>query len=166
MKAIALLLAISATVNTNTSILHDANDKTVTYKTTPAASAHDQCIQAASVIVGKSTCTDVYGIVVVGTCDAAPKFPVKVNADGYLEVPEMRIPVLANGTDWGPPEIQAMVPAPYPTCWQIGWVPYTGQEYTTDDVEPVMDPVAWPAELLALWDASKSERTHKSTRDD
>lgn len=169
-KLLALLLCASSafagttsTVVGGISVFHPIdvpNAAAVTYKDAAGKTAHDLCVAAANAYVGKATCSDVATYTTVASCSDVPKpaFPVKVDATGYLTVPDIRVQVLANGTDWAPPEIQAMVPAPYPKCWDIGWVPYTGQEYTTDtEGEPSMDPLTWPQELQAKWDSDASQ---------
>lgn len=149
-------IAFSGTTSTmvgGISVFHPEGSPAVTYKDAAGKTAHDACQDAAKAYVGKATCSDVFTFTTVGTCADVPQpaFPVKVNAEGYLEVPEIRVPVLANGTDWGPAEIQAMVQVPYPKCWDIGWVLYTGQEYTTDiEGEPVMEPVCWMDECVVV----------------
>lgn len=158
MKPLALLLLTSAafaglsTTDGQVSYeLHQMPSNAMVPGPWPISEA--DCIAKAKASIGKWACVTRRNFETVGTCDDVPQpaFPVKVNAEGYLEVPEIRVPVLANGTDWGPAEIQAMVPAPYPACWQIGWVLYTGQEYTTDiEGDPVMEPVCWGDECTVV----------------
>lgn len=91
----------------------------------------EECIKAAEIAPApgvKSSCRTVTYITKVAECDkVAPPFPVKLSDDGqFVIAPAMQIVVLPGG-EWQT-QVQAMVPAPWPDCWVIGFVPYTGQD--------------------------------------
>lgn len=87
-----------------------------------------------------------------------PVIPRKLDADGYVIEPPIRAKEPATGNDWLT-EIEDYVPAPAPACWVKGWREITQADIVGEpELAAVMEPITWPAELQALWDASADER--------
>lgn len=122
---------------------HEGHQLTVGAKTSNY-STHEECIAAAKVAgVGSYKCKDVTSVTIEATCDDVPKPAIKavVDADGVLVLPELKVEAQADG-EWTPTQEQGFVSAPYPACWTLGWVPYTG-EWRAPDGPPSPDAGPW-----------------------
>lgn len=110
----------------------------------PAFKTKEECVAAATARgAGDYTCEYTTTLKVEATCtDPKPEIKAVVNAEGFLVLPELKVDALANG-EWGPTQEQGYVAAPYPTCWTLGWVPYSGEWHAPDgppsqDVGPMV----------------------------
>lgn len=122
----------------------------------------DECRARAKAIIPEASCVTIEGFTNVGNCDdvAKPVVPQTLDADGFVRQPPIRGKPPETGNDWTT-QIQDYVPAPYPTCWIIGW-----REITETDIhDPAQDalansnePVKLTPALQAAWDASEAER--------
>lgn len=105
---------------------------------------HDACVAAAKAAgVGVYKCKDVTSVTIEATCEDVPRPELKavLDADGVLVLPELKVEAIANG-EWGPTEEQGFVSAPYPACWTLGWVPYTGT-WASPEGPPSADEGPW-----------------------
>lgn len=96
--------------------------------------SHEECVAAVKELgIGAQKCKEVTIITVEGTCDDVPKpeFKLVLNAEGFLVLPELKVEQLADGS-WGPTMEQGYVAAPYPDCWKLGLVPFTGDWHAPD----------------------------------
>lgn len=110
----------------------------------PWPKTEQECVDKAKASLGHWQCVTRRNFDTVGTCADVPKpaFPVKVDADGFLLKPALRVPVDEKG-NWGATEMEGFVAAPYPACWVMGWVPYVPEvepDHGTVD-EPVCKPL-------------------------
>lgn len=105
---------------------------------------YDAC-KAAAIAAGAGDykCKDVTSLKVETTCEdvSKPEFKVVVGADGLLVLPELKVDPLPDGS-WGPTQEQGFIAAPYPTCWTLAWVPYTGEWHAPDGL-PTQDAGPW-----------------------
>jgi hypothetical protein len=161
-KGLALLLFTSAVfagttsvIVHNTSVFRPDGGTTVTLHDKDGKTALEQCMDMAKAAPGKATCTDVYGITVTGTCDdvAKPVLPRELDSDGFVIKPPIRGKQITD-TDWTT-EIQDYVPAPYPTCWALGWREITQADMVEDqqlanDETPASKPPGFDAEYHTL----------------
>lgn len=171
MKALALLLlssvAFAGTTSTmvgGISVFHpEGTAPAVTYKDAAGKTAHDACQEAAKAYVGKATCSDVFTFTTVGTCAdvAKPKWTVEFDANGYLIKPAFRSKFKEGSDTEFVHEVEDYVPSGYPECWVKGWRVAMESDFTDDNDELLassVEPVQWPADLQAKWDASEAER--------
>jgi hypothetical protein len=142
--AIALYMiagALSAGTSTTVALprfeLYDSANQLVE----PKPKTWEECATRAQA-VGGWTCVMRQKFTTVGTCDDVPKpeWPMVVNAEGFTVLPELRA-----SDDGMTTEEQGYVPAPYPACWVLGWVPYTG-DWHAPDLGTVHEPVYRPGE--------------------
>lgn len=175
MKTLALMLALGATValagtdvvdGTTSWELHDLDNgnKLVDGKWPPdLASCHARILDLTkgATVTKRYACVMRLNVDAVPNCDGveAPPFPIKV-VDGMLEAPAIHIPVATDGT-WLPMEMAQFVHNPgwphgFPNCWVMGWGP--PWDWKPAETAQVDEPVTWPADLQAKWDASCAER--------
>ena len=133
------------------------DDNTMQKGAWPATEA--ECVARAKALLPSGCCVVRRKFTNVGTCDDVPKpaLPRELDAEGYVIKPPVRAKQLSD-TDWLT-EIQDYVPAPYPTCWVIGWREITEADVNDEASDLLADePVEWPAELLAAYAARCAER--------
>lgn len=163
MKTLFLLALLAGTAVAGTTTteapaafdLLDAANKAVS----PQPKTLIECITRAKAI-GTWQCVTRQKFTTVANCDdvSKPVIPRVLDVDGYVIQPPMRgKPITEN--DWTS-EVQDYVPAPAPICWVLGWREVTQADLVLDSNDLlVQEPVVWPDELQALWDASAAYHT-------
>lgn len=107
--------------------------------------ATEEACVAALNLAGDFRCDKSISIKAVGACSPTkPEFKIVLNKDGVLELPELKVEALADGS-WGPTLEQGYLPdvQPFPKCWVLGWVPYTGK-WEAPEGPGVDEPTGWP----------------------
>lgn len=161
MKALILLLISTAALADGAIITTTVKpgDWVLKKKDLTEVSRHPtlEACAAAIGVSGDYRCDQSVAVKAVGSCAVlAPEFPTRVNAEGFTEQPGIVVKELPDGS-WGPSLEEGYVLEPYPKCWVVGLVPYTGK-WNAPDLGTVHEPVIWPAELQALWEASHENR--------
>jgi hypothetical protein len=154
-KGLALLLLTSAVFAGTTAIqkagdwaLKKQGDNTIISRHTTL----DECVKAAP--AGKYKCDTSVALDVTGTCDDKPTIPRTKDADGFNVQPPIRYKESTEG-DLTDVEIQDYVPAPYPTCWVLGWRDAKVEDLAppTADLPNTIEPFPFSPEDQKEWDA-------------
>lgn len=126
----------------------------------------DECVKRASAILPKGTCSIQRTFNNVGTCDdiQKPVLPRELDADGFVVKPPIRGKEPATGNDWTT-EIQDYVPAPYPTCWVMGWREIADADLVEPDLMQAnsVEPMPVPEGFDAEWHAPEAEAFRHTT---
>jgi hypothetical protein len=120
--------------------LHRADKSLVT----PWPKTEAECVARAAASIGEWQCVIRRNFTTVGTCADVPmpEWPVQLTPEGFLIRPALKVEELPDGS-WGPTQEEGYVPAPFPECWVLGWVPYTGAWHAPEP-EGVHEPVCQP----------------------
>lgn len=127
----------------------------------------DACTKAVTT-AGELVCDQRIRITAVGACTKeAPPFPVKVGADGFVEVPGIVVAEQSDGS-WGPTMEQGYLPdvKPYPDCWVLGLVPWSGKWDAPDpeaETSSTQEPVRQSDEFQAQWRSKEACETRHDT---
>lgn len=137
--SLAVFAGTTVTVTSETWELRDGESHVLSkgYRT------RTECETAGRTSPARYRCIGSVAFTVVGTCDDVPKPEMNLvtDAGGFLVLPKIKVTENADGT-WGPTMEEGYVPAPYPACWVLGLVPYTGR-WRAPERQPTTEAGPW-----------------------
>lgn len=106
----------------------------------------EECAARAAASIGEWSCVTRVKYTTVGACEpTAPEIKLQTNAEGFLVQPGIVVGELDDGS-WGPTQEEGYMLNPYPACWVMGLIPYTGK-WIAEEGPPVMEPVCAPTDV-------------------
>lgn len=112
----------------------------------PWPTSEADCLAKAKASAGKWACVTRRNFETVASCQKdAPEIKLEKNAEGFLVQPGIVVEALPDGS-WAPTKEEGYVLKPYPQCWVLGLVPYTGK-WIAEEGPPVMEPICRPDDV-------------------